>query len=69
MPIKPWKDVVDMDFPHVVEVTPRMVQAAQQQVISYPYSGLRLHLGRISPTKDLEERRAMSMGPLSQPYS
>lgn len=62
MPIQDWVDAVNMHLPQVKEVTRGMVEAAVRQAQRYPCD-VRLAMGKISTTEQLEERRRAAQQP------
>ena len=65
MPIKKWREVIDLDFPKVDKVTPRMIEAARRNC-NMLGGNVRLATGRISTSKDLDERWKRACRPLSE---
>ena len=60
-----WMRVVDVDFPKLLEVTQRMVSGPR--IMSLLMRGsVRNVIGKLSTSKQLEERREQALRPLSE---
>lgn len=55
-----WEDIVDKDFPRIDIVTEKMQRAAFKQV-RLMRGAIRLQMGRIPTTQEIEDRKRRAM--------